>query len=279
LFEIIDKSELTPDTKEYVVKAPKVANKAQPGQFVIIRIHENGERIPLTIADFDRKQGTISLVVQEIGKTTIEMGMICNKKGHILDLVGPLGVPSHIKHYGTCVTIGGGIGTAPMYPITRALKETGNKTISIIGARSKNLLIWEEKMLTVSDELIITTDDGTSGIHGFVTNELTRLLNEKIKIDLVFAIGPVVMMKAVSNVTKPNEILTYVSLNPVMVDGTGMCGACRVTVGGVTKFACVDGPDFDGHKVDYNELMTRQRTYCNHEKISLDKFKKAVKVQ
>ena len=273
LFEIIEKKVLADDVKEYLVKAPKIARKARPGQFVIVRIHEEGERIPLTIADFDEKSGTITLVVQEIGKTTIEMGMICNSGGSILDVVGPLGLPSHIEDYGTVVCIGGGIGVAPVYPITRALKKTGNKIISIIGARSKNLLIWEDKMKSISDELYVTTDDGSYGIHGFVTTELTRLIEEKVDIKLIFAIGPVVMMRAVCNVSKPHNIKTYVSLNPIMVDGTGMCGACRVTVGNVTRFACVDGPDFDGHLVDFNELICRQNTYRDHEKVSLERYK------
>ncbi|MBU1627827.1 sulfide/dihydroorotate dehydrogenase-like FAD/NAD-binding protein [bacterium] len=273
MFDIIEKKELAKDVKEYVVKAHKIANKAKPGQFVIVRMHEQGERIPLTIADFDTTSGTITLVVQEIGKSTIEMDKICNAGGYILDVVGPLGVPSHIEKYGRVICIGGGIGVAPVYPIARALKAAGNNIISIIGARSKELLIWEKRMRNVSDELLITTDDGTYGIHGFVTTELSRLLNEKLEINLVFAIGPVVMMRAVCGVTKPYNLKTFVSLNPVMVDGTGMCGACRVTVGNVTKFACVDGPDFDGHLVDFNELICRQNTYRDHEKIALERYK------
>ena len=274
MFDVIDKKILAKDVKEYLVKAPKIAKKAQPGQFVIIRLHEHGERIPLTIADFDEKSGTITLVVQEIGKTTIEMGKICDVGGYILDVVGPLGVPSHIENYGSVVCIGGGIGVAPIYPITRALKNSGNKVISIIGARSKDLIIWEYRMKKVSDELLITTDDGSYGVHGFVTAELARLIEEKVEINLVFAIGPVVMMRAVCNTTEPHNLKTFVSLNPIMVDGTGMCGACRVTVGNVTKFACVDGPDFDGHLVDFDELICRQGTYRDHEKLSLERYNK-----
>jgi len=274
LFNILEKKVLAQDVKEYLVEAPKIANKARAGQFVIIRLHEKGERIPLTIADFDREAGTITLVVQEIGKTTIEMGRICEKGGYILDVAGPLGVPSHIELYGKVVCIGGGIGVAPVYPITRELKRAGNEIISIIGARTKDLLIWEERMREVSDELLITTDDGSYGVHGFVTTELARLIDDGENID---AIGPVVMMKAVCETTRPHGIKTYVSLNPIMVDGTGMCGACRVTVGGVTKFACVDGPDFDGHEVDFNELICRQRTYMDHEKQSLERYKTSLR--
>ena len=274
MFEILRKKILAPDIKEYYVEAPKIAKKAQPGQFVIIRLHETGERIPLTIADFDGHKGFIVLVVQEIGKTTIEMGDKYNQGDFIKDVVGPLGSPSHIEKYGTAVCIGGGIGVAPVYPITRALKVVGNRIISIIGSRSKDLLIWEDRMQKVSDEFYLTTDDGSKGVHGFVTTELSRIIEEKVGIDIVYAIGPVVMMRAVCEVTKPFNIKTIVSLNPIMVDGTGMCGACRVTVGNIVRFACVDGPDFDGHQVDFAELLCRQRTYVDHEKLSLNNFKK-----
>jgi NAD(P)H-flavin reductase len=244
-----------------------VAKKCAPGQFVIVRIDEKGERIPLTIADWDRKEGSVTLVFMEVGATTVRLAQL--KTGDsIANFVGPLGMPSHIEKFGAVVCVAGGVGVAPIVPITRALKEKGNKIISILGARCKDLLFWEDKLRSVSDELIVTTDDGTYGRKGVVTEPLKEIL-EREKIDRVVAIGPTVMMKFCSKTTKPFGVKTIVSLNPIMVDGTGMCGCCRVSVGGTTKFACVDGPEFDGHEVDWDLLGARQRTYLDEEKRSL----------
>ena len=244
-----------------------MARKCAPGQFVIIRIDEKGERIPLTIADWDRKEGSVTLVFMEAGATTFRLAQL--KAGDsIANFVGPLGLPSHIERFGTVVCVAGGVGVAPIVPITRALKEKGNKIISILGARCKDLLFWEDKLRSVSDQLIVTTDDGTYGRKGVVTEPLKEIL-EKERIDRVVAIGPTVMMKFCSKTTKPFGVKTIVSLNPIMVDGTGMCGCCRVSVGGTTKFACVDGPEFDGHEVDWDLLAARQRTYLDEEKRSL----------
>jgi len=266
--QIADVKELAPSIKMFKVKAPEIAKKYKAGQFVILRVHEKGERIPLTIADSDEKEGTIALISQEVGKTTRALGQL-RRGDRIPDLVGPLGKSSEIEHFGQVVVIGGGAGTAVAYPEARALKEAGNRMISIIGARSKDLLILEDDMRKISDELHITTDDGSKGHHGFVTDILKQLLEKQIKIDRVVAIGPAIMMKAVANLTRPHRIKTMVSLNPIMVDGTGMCGACRVSVAGQTKFACVDGPSFDGHEVDFDLLMARLRMYLDQEKISM----------
>ncbi|MDK2897112.1 MAG: sulfide dehydrogenase subunit beta [Candidatus Atribacteria bacterium] len=267
---ILQKKVLTPQTKLMVVAAPRVAKKAQPGQFVVLRIDQKGERIPLTIADFDREQGTVTIVFQEVGKSTFMLGEL--KEGdQIFDFVGPLGKPIEEKNFGQVVCVGGGVGIAPIYPKAQALKEQGNRVISIIGARSANLLFWEEEMKTVSDELWVATDDGSYGERGFVTQILERIL-EKNSIDLVVAVGPVVMMKMVSLLTKKYQTPTLVSLNPIMVDGTGMCGCCRVTVGGECKFTCVDGPVFDGHQVDFDELQARQRIYLEEEKRALEEW-------
>jgi ferredoxin/flavodoxin---NADP+ reductase len=234
---------------------------------VIIRIDEKGERIPLTIADWDRKGGSVTLVFMEVGATTFRLAQL--KVGDsIANFVGPLGTPSHIEKFGTVACVAGGVGVAPIVPITRALKEKGNKIVSILGARCKDLLFWEDKLRSVSDELIVTTDDGTYGRKGVVTEPLKEIL-EREKIDRVIAIGPTVMMKFCAKTTKPFGVKTIVSLNPIMVDGTGMCGCCRVSVGGTTKFACVDGPEFDGHEVDWDLLGARQRTYLDEEKRSL----------
>ncbi|MBI3008372.1 MAG: sulfide/dihydroorotate dehydrogenase-like FAD/NAD-binding protein [Candidatus Omnitrophica bacterium] len=250
------------------VDSPLIAKKAKPGQFVIIRLSETGERIPITIADSDPDKGTITLLVQEAGKTTTLLGRM--KEGEsIQDMVGPLGTPSHIDKFGKVVCVGGGFGIAAIHLIAKALKEVGNEVISIIGARSKDLLIMEDEMKNASSALKIATDDGSYGEKGFVTDILRKLLNEEKKPDLVIAVGPVPMMKAVSDMTKPSGIKTMVSLNPIMIDGTGMCGGCRVNVGGKTKFACVEGPDFDGHQVDFDLLMKRQKTYTALEKESM----------
>ncbi len=264
--KIIEKEELSGTNKRFRIEAPLVAMSAKPGQFVIIRIDESGERIPLTIADSDEK--TITLVFQEVGATTVRLGKM-NTGDSLEDLVGPLGRPSEIENFGTVVCVAGGVGIAPMYPIAKALKSAGNKVISIIGARSKNLLFWEDKIRSVSGETIVMTDDGSHGRKGVVTILLKELL-DKGGIDRVIAIGPPIMMKFCAATTLPYKVKTIVSLNPIMVDGTGMCGACRCLVGGKIKFACVDGPDFDAHQVDYDLLMARLKMYQEKEKQAMD---------
>ncbi len=265
MYKILVKQQLAPSVQLFEVEAPLIAKKAKPGQFVILRVNEEGERIPLTIADFNREKGTVTLIFQEVGASTVELGLL-NEGEFLLDLVGPLGKATHIEKFGTVVCVGGGIGIAPVYPIARGLKEAGNEVISIIGARSEDILIYEEEMAAVSDELIITTDDGSKGIKALVTQPLKELLDSDKTISLVVAIGPVIMMKFVAETTRPYGVPTVVSLNPIMVDGTGMCGGCRVSVGHENKFACVDGPEFDAHKVDFESLMARQRMYKPHEK-------------
>ena len=265
--KILFKSNLAPSVYEFLVDAPLIAHKCQPGQFVMIRTDEDSERIPLTIADFDREKGTITLIVQAVGNTTKHLCETFEEGDDILDVVGPLGHPSEMGKFGTVVCVGGGIGVAPVYPIARAYHELGNKVISIVGARSKDLIIWRDKMQAISDELIITTDDGSEGHKGFVTDPLREMLEKGEKIDLVLAIGPVIMMKNVTATTKPFGTKTTVSLNTIMVDGTGMCGGCRVMVGNENKFACVDGPEFDGHLVDFANLMQRQMMYKDQESI------------
>lgn len=267
MYKIVAQEKIGENLGLLEVEAAEIAKKAKAGQFLIVRIAEKGERIPLTIADYDTAKGTVTIIFQEVGRTTRRMGNL--KKGdYILDLVGPLGEATEIENYGTVVCIGGGVGIAPIYPIARALKEAGNKVISIIGARCENLLFWEEKMAKVSDQLLIATDDGSVGQKGFVTDILKDVINQS-KVDKVWAIGPMVMMKAVAGVTKGDGIKTIVSLNPIMVDGTGMCGACRVKVGDATKFACVDGPEFDGHLVDFDLAMRRLAYYKDEEKRAL----------
>lgn len=265
MYKILVKQELAPNVKLFEMEAPRIAKKALPGQFVILRIDEDGERIPLTIADFNREKGTVTIIFQEVGATTKQLGQL-NEGDSLLDLVGPLGKETHIENFGTVVCIGGGIGIAPVYPIARGMKEAGNNVISIIGARNKDILIYEEKMAAVSDKLYITTDDGSKGQKGFVTDPLKALIEAGTKIDLVMAIGPVVMMRNVAETTRKYKIPTVVSLNPIMVDGTGMCGGCRVSVGTETKFACVDGPEFDAHQVDFDALISRQKMYLEHER-------------
>ncbi|MFZ2957549.1 MAG: sulfide/dihydroorotate dehydrogenase-like FAD/NAD-binding protein [Candidatus Ozemobacteraceae bacterium] len=261
---------LTTGIKLFDVHAPEIASKAKSGQFVMVRKDETAERIPLTIADYNVTTGSIILIVQEVGRSTLELGLM--KAGDfILDFVGPLGMPSHIKNFGTVVCIGGGLGVAPVFPIARDLHKAGNRVLSIIGARNAEMLIWEKEMQAVSDELFVTTDDGTKGEKGFVTQVLSRII-AKEKVDLVMAIGPMVMMRAACEVTRPTGIKTLVSLNPVMVDGTGMCGGCRVIVGKDIKFACVDGPEFDGHLVDWAAAITRSRMYAGEEKLALEAF-------
>lgn len=269
MYRILKKDVLVPSINLFEIEAPKVARKAEPGQFVILRLHEQGERIPLTIADFDRDKGTVTIIFQEVGKTTKLLGSL-NEGESILDFVGPLGKPSHLDGVKSAAVIGGGLGTAIAYPQAKKLHSLGARVDSVIGFRNKDLIILEEEMSKVSNRLFVTTDDGSNGTKGFVTDILKRLLEEGNRYDVVIAIGPLVMMKAVSNLTREYGIKTIVSMNPVMIDGTGMCGGCRVTVGGNVKFACVDGPDFDGHQVDFDEAMRRQLMYRNEEKISLE---------
>ncbi|OHB74950.1 MAG: ferredoxin-NADP reductase [Planctomycetes bacterium RBG_16_59_8] len=271
--EIIANERLAPQVYRMIVTGPEIARKRKAGQFIILRPLPHSERIPLTIADASSDCGTITLVYQVVGKTTHELSLL--KTGERLqDLVGPLGQPTHIEKFGTVVCVGGGIGVAPIHPIAQALKAHGNRVISILGARTRELLIMEEEMRRASDEVIVTTDDGSYGTKGFVTDAIKQLADSGTAIDLVVAIGPPIMMKFVAKTTLPYKIKTLVSLNTVMVDGTGMCGGCRVTVGGESKFVCVDGPEFDGHQVDFDEMMKRLRTYDDQEKSSYELFKK-----
>ena len=271
MFRIIYRETLAAKIHLFKIEAPAVAKKAQPGQFVVVRVDERGERIPLTIADWDEKEGSVSMVFMEVGATTFRLAQL--KAGEsIADFVGPLGVPSDIEKFGTVVCVAGGVGVAVITPIAKALKEKGNNIISILGARSKDLLFWEDKLRNASHQLIVTTDDGTYGRKGVVTEPLKELLESGEKVDRVIAIGPTVMMKFCAKTTQPFGVKTIVSLNPIMVDGTGMCGCCRVSVGGATRFACVDGPDFDGHQVDWDLLSARQRIYLDEEKRSFEQW-------
>ncbi|MCK4233796.1 sulfide/dihydroorotate dehydrogenase-like FAD/NAD-binding protein [candidate division WOR-3 bacterium] len=269
--QIVQKKRIAEGINLFEIEAPLIAKKRKPGQFVIIRIDETGERIPLTIANADKEKGTITIIVQVVGKTTEHLGTL-NSGDSILDVVGPLGQPTHIERFGTVIAVGGGVGHAVCYPIARGMKDAGNYLISIIGARTKNLIILENETNAFSDELYITTDDGSYGRKGFVTDQLKEILDSGKKVDLVLASGPAIMMKFVCLMTKEYGIKTIVSLNSIMVDGTGMCGVCRVEVGGKTKFACVDGPEFDGHEVNYDLLLKRLATYKEEEKLAYDKF-------
>lgn len=261
--------------KKFVIEAPLIAAKQKCGQFVIVRLKEGGERIPLTIVGSDLTTGCITLIVQGVGKTTREMNLL--KTGDsILDVVGPLGQPTEIRNYGTAITIGGGVGTAIAYPSTIALREAGNYTISIIGGRNRKLVILENELRKVAQEVYVTTDDGSYGFHGLVTDQLKRLIKDGRKIDIVYAIGPIPMMKAVADVTRPYGIHTVVSLNPIMVDGTGMCGGCRATVDNKTVFVCVDGPEFDAHKVDFDLLAKRNKAYRSEERLSVEKLEQEI---
>jgi ferredoxin--NADP+ reductase len=265
VYRIAARDDLAPVTKLLEIEAPEIAVKAQPGQFVIVLVDERGERIPLTIADYDRQAGTVTIIFQEVGKTTCLLGT--KKAGdELFGFVGPLGTPTEIENYGTVLCIGGGVGIAPIYPIARALKEAGNRVISIIGARSKDLLFWEGRMREVSDELVVTTDDGSYGRKALVTVPEKEILGAGIPVERIWGIGPAIMMKFVAATSRPFGVKTLVSLNTIMVDGTGMCGACRVEVGGKTRFVCVDGPEFDGHEVNWDLLMERQRIYLDEEK-------------
>ena len=270
MYRITAREDLASVTKLLKVEAPDVARKAKAGQFVVVRVNEHGERIPLTIAEYDRESGEVTIVFQEVGKTTKLLGTL-GVGDELASFTGPLGRPTEIEDYGTVVCVGGGAGIAVVYPIAQALKQAGNTVISIIGARNKDLLIWEDKMRSASDELIACTDDGSHGRKALVTEPLKEILGNR-KVDIVWAIGPTVMMKFCALTTKPFDVKTIVSLNSIMVDGTGMCGSCRVEVGGETKFVCVDGPEFDGHEVDWNLLMGRQRMYLAEEKRCLGEF-------
>jgi NAD(P)H-flavin reductase len=275
MFRIIYRETLATKIHLFKIEAPAIARKALAGQFVVVRIDERGERIPLTLADWDGKEGSVTLVFMEVGATTFRLAFL--KAGDsIADFVGPLGIPAHIDNFGNVVCVAGGVGAAPIAPIAKALKEKGNKIISILGARSKDLLFWEDKLHSVSHRLIVTTDDGTYGRKGVVTEPLKELLESGEKIDQVIAIGPTIMMKFCALTTQPFGVKTIVSLNPIMVDGTGMCGCCRISVGGVTRFACVDGPDFDGHEVDWDLLSARQRIYLDEEKRSFEHWQTQV---
>ncbi|MDA8120991.1 MAG: sulfide/dihydroorotate dehydrogenase-like FAD/NAD-binding protein [Deltaproteobacteria bacterium] len=271
MFPIVESREIAKDVFYQKIRAHRVARKRKAGQFLIFRFGETGERIPLTIVDSDPKEGTVTIIFQVVGKSTAELAKA--KVGDvILDVVGPLGLPTHIENFGTVVGIGGGIGAAPLLPIATAIKGAGNKLLSIVGARTKDLLILEDEMRAISDRIVVTTDDGSYAKKGFVTTALQEMIDAGTKIDLCIAIGPVPMMRAVGEVTRPHGIKTVVSLNPIMVDATGMCGACRVTVGGKTKFVCVDGPEFDGHEVDFKELVMRNRAYLREEKEAMDRY-------
>lgn len=268
-FAILEKRTLASRIVLFRIKAPLIARKCQPGQFVILRLNEKGERIPLTISEYNREEGTITIVVQDAGRTTHELSLM--EEGETIeDILGPLGRPTDIKKVGTVVGVGGGVGVALLYPEIKAYKEVGNRIISLIGAQNKDLLFFQDKIEAVSDKVIYSTDDGSFGYHGFVTELLKEILEKgEEKISEVIAIGPIPMMRVVAEITRPYKVKTIVSLNPIMVDGTGMCGSCRVKVGGQTKFACVDGPEFDAHLVDFDGLMKRQKRFLEEEKISL----------
>lgn len=270
--KIIEKINLSENVVKMVLEAPVIAQKRKAGQFIILKVDEKGERIPLTIVDSDAQAGTITIIFQVVGKTTAVMAKM--KAGDtIQDVQGPLGNPTEIENYGRVVCIGGGVGVGVVYPVTAALKKAGNEVISIIGSRTKDLLILEKEMGTISDRLIVATDDGSYGFHGFVSQVLQEMIDKGEKIDRVFAIGPVPMMKVICDVTRPHGIKTIVSLNSIMVDATGMCGSCRVAVAGKTKFACVDGPEFDGHEVDFKMLANRLKMYCDSEREAYEQHK------
>lgn len=274
MFKIVSKDQFSDCVYRMAIDAPRIAKTRKAGQFIALRVDEEGERIPLTICDADPVKGTVSIVFQAVGKSTMKLARL-NEGEHIMDFVGPLGRATHIEKFGTVVCIGGGIGIAPVYPIAKALREAGNTVLSIIGARTKDLLILEEEMRKVSNALKVSTDDGSYGYHGFVSDILQDVIDEGTHIDQVVAIGPVPMMRVICNVTRNKNIKTIVSLNPIMVDASGMCGACRVTVGGKTRFVCVDGPEFDGHQVDFAELVKRQRAYLEQEKQAMESFQHA----
>ena len=262
-YKILSKKELCPNQYELVIEAPYVVRNAKAGQFIIFRAEENGERVPLTIADVNKETGALTIVFMAVGYSTKKLAEL-NEGDELVDLVGPLGQPTHIEKYGTVVCLAGGYGAAPCYLIAKAFKEAGNKVYMVMGARTKELIFWQDKMKDACSELFITTDDGTLGEKGFVTGVLDRIINSE-KVDYVIAVGPMPMMRAVADMTRDKGIYTEASMNPIMVDGTGMCGACRVTVGGETKFACVDGPDFNAHLIDFYEVINRTKIYKEQE--------------
>jgi len=278
MYEILKKLQLAPKIKLIKINAPQIAMKAKAGQFVILRIDEKGERIPLTLAEWEPKKGTITVIFLEVGVSTRKLGAL-GVEDKILDVVGPLGTPSEIKHYGSVAVVCGGVGTAAAYPIAKALKKAGNQVVSVIGAKTEELLILENEMKSFSDGLHISTDDGSKGHKGFVSDVLKTLVEKGYRFDIIYAIGPPMMMRAAANVTRPHSIKTIVSLNPIMVDGMGMCGACRVTVGGETKFACLDGPEFDAHLVNFDELIKRLRVYLSEEKQVAELYEKSGEIK
>jgi ferredoxin--NADP+ reductase len=278
MFKILHAEFLAPGIKRFVIEAPRIAHKYKPGQFVILRLYEQGERIPLTIERADPERGTIRLVVQSLGKTTNLLNSL-EAGDTILNVVGPLGKPSEVEKFGTVVVMGGGVGTAMAYPTAVALKQAGNRVISIVGARNKELVILERELREVSDSLMITTDDGSYADKGFVTDKLKQLIENGLRIDLVLAVGPIPMMRAVAEMTRKEKIRTIVSLNPIMIDGTGMCGGCRVLIDGKSEFACVDGPEFDAHRVDFSILVQRNSTYREAEQKSMKEFQQDPKSQ
>jgi NAD(P)H-flavin reductase len=267
---ILEVEEIAPSFKSYIIHDPVIARRHRAGQFVMVMLHEQSERVPLTIADSDAVRGTIRLIVQEVGKTTMEMGTL--QPGDSIEVVGPLGKPTHIENFGTCVCIGGGAGIAPLLPIALALDDAGNHVVSILGGRTQELVILRREMEEVSDEIYYTTDDGSFGTKGLVTHALDRYIEEKGQPQLVIAIGPAVMMRAVAEQTRPLGIRTLVSLNTIMVDGTGMCGGCRVRINGENRFVCVDGPEFDAHAVDFDRMMQRQRIYLEQEEVARRRY-------
>jgi NAD(P)H-flavin reductase len=271
MYKIVKKEVLAPKITRFSVEAPEVARSRKPGQFVVIRADETSERVPLTIVDSDPKKGTIDLIIQDAGFST--HCLTCYEEGDgFLDVLGPLGKPTDMEKYGNVVCVGGGVGTAVLYPIVKGLKDAGNKVTTINGARSKDLVILEKELAQVSDELIITTDDGSYGIEGFGSTVLQKMIDDKKKIDFVVAIGPTMMMKAVAEVTRPYGIKTIASLNAIMIDGTGMCGGCRVTVGDEVKFACVDGPEFDAHLVDFEEQIAKHHYYDKEQACQMEEI-------
>ena len=275
MFKIIHAEFIAPGIKRFVLDAPRIARKQKPGQFVILRVYEQGERIPVTIENSDTARGTISIVVQSAGKTTQLLNSL-NTGDNILDVVGPLGKPSEIEKVGTVVVVGGGVGTAMAYPSAAAFKRAGNRVISIVGARTRELVILERELREVCDAVMITTDDGSYADKGFVTDKLRQLIENGTRIDLVLAIGPIVMMRAIAELTRKENIRTVVSLNPIMIDGTGMCGGCRVPIDGKSEFACVDGPEFDAHKVNFEVLVQRNSMYRDAEQKSLAEYQRSI---
>ena len=278
-FEIITRQDFSDVTYLLEIRHPMMAKAAKPGQFVIVMEHEHGERIPLTIADFDRNKGTITLVIQAVGKTTREMQQNCRVGTTLHAVVGPMGIPSHIGKAKKVVCVGGGLGVAPVFPQARGYKESGAYVIGVVGFRTKSLMFWEDKFRAVCDELIVCTDDGSAGIKGLVTEGIKQAISQHADIDEVVAIGPPIMMKGCAEATRAHKIKTLVSLNPVMVDGTGMCGGCRVKIGEEVKFACVDGPDFDGHKVDFDDLMARLARFKPSEKEALERWQESCRIR